>query len=365
MRWILKIVAVVTVLLTALLSGQPLCAQEQAAKSKILPDVSPEQFTAANELRNAAGHELFADEAGYEAPDIATPLTDPHSFIAIVRIVSVKFPAEPNVPYSLVSLHVEQLLRGVSDQTELQAISRWAPRPPPYSRVISGGPRETTFDLTEPKVGNRYLVGYPFMDVDKGKAYISGAIDLDDHDQAQLVPNVQRFLGMEAAVADSSNFAPFVSALSDQLPWFRDLAASRLVGLATCYTSPVCQEALLAAARNLLDSKKLADRWEALKWLEQVSQDPNGSPWMFSSSGRELLVSAGSDTNLWIADEAYRQLELLDFFHSAKPGECTAIFPALRKSTRWAAHEADGVSITGPYSLACIPARPEASSDQE
>jgi hypothetical protein len=352
----------IAVLLAVVLSATPVWPQEQTPKSSLVSELSAEVSSAPDEPRDQAQHALFGDYKSYEAPDIASPLSDPLSYIAIVTVTGVKFPERGRIPYPLVSLHVEQLLRGASEQTELQAESRWQPPRTQQSEgfiIDFGGSRGTAFDYTEPKVGNRFLIGYPFLDVERGSAHIFGAIDLSDHDQALIVPDVQRFLGIEFA-AGNSNFAPFVAALNDSVPWIRDLSASRLVQSGACDASPACQNALLNFTRRLLKSKKLADRWEALQWMQPLAQPtgdrmsgPNGLPSMSNSAVRELLVSALSDPNLWIADEAFRQLEMFDFFHSARSDECIVIFPTVRKSVHLTAEELKGMSISG--TVACTP----------
>lgn len=223
------------------------------------------------------------------------------------------------------------------------------------------GPRGTVFDYTKPKVGNRYLVGFHFLDEERGRAYVFGAIDLSNHDQALLIPDVQRFLNIESA-AGGSNFASFVTALNDSVPWIRDLSAQRLVQSDTCNDSSACEVALLNSARRLLQSKKLGQRWEALQWIQPLAMPigerkagPNCLPTISNSTVRELLTSALSDPNLWIEDEAFRQIELFDFYHSVQPGECIVIFPSLRKSVRLPAGELEGVSSSG--TLACTPAK--------
>ncbi len=320
------------------------------------------------ELRDRAHHKLFADNAPYAAPDIATSLADPLSFIAFVVVTRVKLPSGGGSPYTLVDLRVEQLLRGFSHQTELQAESRWVPpRSPDDAPLMFGGTRGTAFDYTEPKIGSQYLVGYPFFDVDRGTAHIFGAIDLSNRAQAQMISDVQRFLDIESA-AGSSSFALYVAALSDPVPWIRDLSAQRLVQSGACNASSICQEAFLTLTQRLLRSKRPGERWEALRWTQPLAlpmgerqAGPNGLPTMSNTAVRALLVSALLDPNLWIADEAFHQLELFDFFHDARPGECIVIFPHLRKSVRLTAGELEGISISG--TVACTPG--QASSDRE
>ena len=331
--------------------------QEQIPKSKIVSDLSAKAASAQDEVRDRARRELFTDYASYEAPDIATSLADPYSFLAITTVSHVEPPEETKFPYFRVTLHLEQLLRGTTQQTDLQAESRWKPPRSQFDdRPFSfSGNRGTVFDYSEPQVGNRLLIGFPFLDVDRGVAHIFGAIDLGDHDQAQLVPEVQRFLGIEHA-AGSSNFAPFVTALDDPLPWMRDLAAGRLVQSEACNASRLCQEAFLNAARKLLQSKRLGERWEALQWLGALSLAiPDDQPRMPDPAVRQLWLSAVDDPNLWIADEAFRQLALFDFFHSARAGECIGIFPSIRKSVRFTAADVEGVAITGTST--CMPGR--------
>jgi hypothetical protein len=319
--------------------------------------------------RDEAQRELFADYVRYQAPDIAGPLADPHSFIAFVSVTHVKYPGEGNPYGTRVTLHVDQFLRGASPQTELQAESRWVPPRPPGDEVplFDSGLRGTVFDFRKPEVGGRFLVGFPSLDVDSGHAYIFGAIDLSDHDQASLIPEVKRFLAIESA-AGGSNPAPFVTVLNDSVPWIRDLSAQRLVQLETCNNSSACGETLLNSARRLLRSKKPRERWEALQWMQPLTlpmgerqEGPNGLPPMSNSAVRELLASGLSDPNLWTADEAFRQIELFDFFHKARPDECIIILPPLRKSVRLPAAELKGVSSSG--TLACTPG--QGSSDGE
>jgi hypothetical protein len=70
---------------------------------------------------------------------------------------------------------------------------------------------------------------------------------------------------------------------------------------------------------------------------------------------RQLWLSAVDDPNLWIADKAFRQLALFDFFRSARAGECIGIFPSIRKSVRFTAADVEGVAITGTST--CMPGR--------
>jgi hypothetical protein len=357
----------VALLLAAFSSAVPLWPQEQTPRSKLLSNLSAQVAGATDEPRDSAQRELFADYLQYEAPYIATSLADPLSFIAFVTVSRVEPPEAGNFPYTRVTLHVDQLLRGASQQTELTAESRWAPprHEDDQFPITDGALRGTAFDYTEPRVGNRFLVGYPFIDVDRGFAHIFGAIDLNNHGQAVLIPDVQRFLSIESA-AGLSDFAPFVKALNDSVPWIRDLSAQRLVQSDACNNSSACELELLNSARRLSQSKKLGERWEALQWMQPIAPPvgecktgADGVPTISDSSMRELLASALTDANLWIEDEAFRQIELFDSFHDAQPDECIVIFPSLRKFVRLPARELEGVTSTGI--LACASA--QANSD--
>jgi hypothetical protein len=356
--------AVLTVVL--LLSGVPLLPQEPVvAKSKVAQGFSPEQTQIISELRDRAQRDLFDDHLRYEPPEIAKPLAAPSDFIAIVDVTEVTPPDESSHPYTRVNLRVEQLLRGASQEIMLHAESRWVPPRPQDERSVVhvGGPRWNALDRAEPKVGNRYLIGYSFLYEDGGRAYIPGAIDLNDPDQVRILPEVERFLDIEAR-ATASGFAPFVEALQDEVPWIRDLAAQRLAQSDACNASPLCGDALLTAVRTLLQSKQPGERWEALKWTEPLSQPigdrkmgPNGLPTISNAAVRELLVSAISDPNVWIGDEAYKQLAMFDFYQSARRGDCIEIVPSVRRFARWTSREAKGVSIGSPLGgcFACIP----------
>jgi hypothetical protein len=369
----------ITLALVALLNALPLCSQElPPAKSKVVPALNQEEIQAINEPRDRAQEELFAVYHGDKLdPDITTSIAAQQDLIAIVRVTAVNRPdGRGGSPYPKVTLHVQEWLRGSSKQTELYAEPRWIPpRPPnpndPLDGMMFGGPGKTAFDWAEPKVGNRYVVGYSTPNEADSSAFISGALDFNDQEElARMLPEVKRFIDIDKR-ARRSSFAPYLEALTDRVPWIRDLAAQRPVQSDACNASAVCGEAFVTAAAALLRGKELGDRWEALKWLEPLAQavgenqaGPNGLPLFSNAAARELLVAATSDPNLWIGDKAFTELALFDFYHSARAGECIEIVPAMRKSARWTAGEAKDASIGSPLggTFACTAEPPPSLS---
>lgn len=334
----------------------------------MVSDLSAEASRAELSRMSSAPGEAEAKElpkqcVGYDEPNMRRSLSNSDSPIAIVAVTSVGLPEKDGFPPALVGLRIEQFLRGSSEPKEFQAVNQI-----PYgrARVWCGGAFGAGgFYFSAPKIGDRYLVGYSFLGGDTSRAYVSGGIDLADHDHAKEMIDVQRFLDIEA-IAGTHDFAPFVTALNDQVPWFRDLAAQRLVQSKACSNSLDCRQALVSAIRNLLSSSKLADRIEGLHWTGLLVQPmtgdrnewgvngvalSNGLSLMSTAAVRDLLRLAVSDPSLRVADEAYRQLESFDFFHSALRGECIVIFPILRKSVRLPAGDLKGVSFSG--SLDC------------
>jgi len=174
---------------------------------------------------------------------------------------------------------------------------------------------------------------------------------------------MKRFISIEAAANDGS-VEPFVLALEDQTAWIRNLSAQRLIMSDSCNAMPSCQQAVVAAANRLLHGQIAAERWEALDWLDVVSASigdgksgPNGLTPLANSNVRDLWTTALSDPNLMVADRAFGQLEMYDFFRHSKSGECIEVVPELRKSARWTAAEAkNGIGMSGFTTLSvCIP----------
>lgn len=338
----------------------------QTSESKIVAELNDELSQNMFDLRNRDAQEIPKLCVGYEEPNLARALLDPSSFIAIIAVTKVGLPEKNGYPPTPVGLRVEQFLRGSSEHKELQAANLVDLR---EARVhCGGGFGGAGFYFPDPKVGDRYLVGYSFFGGDTSTAYISGGIDLADHDKAHEMVDVKRFLDIEA-IAGTSDSMPYVTALTDPVPWFRDLAAQRLVQSKACNNSPSCRQAFLSATRDLLRSSKYGDRQEALHWTrlltEQMPGDRNewGSNGVARSDGlslmstdavRDMLRLAISDRYLYIVDQAYEQLELFDFYHSSPtPGDCIVIYRELRKSVRLPAAELKDMTVRGHSK--CIP----------
>jgi hypothetical protein len=353
-------------LLTFILSALPFIQQAPPAKSKVVPVLSDGEIRAITEPREKAAAEMGPVFAQIQPPDLCKPLSDSQNLIAIVTVTNVMTSGDGGSPFSRVDMRIDQMLRGVAREQIIHAQSLWSPPHPveqpiatsdglPHGKIrisFSSGRPRTIFDDTEPKIGNRYILGYSRID-SAGGMFVNGAVNLDDVKQAQLVPEVQRFLSIEAA-ASGDNVAPFVDTLNDPVRWIRDLSAQRLAQSVKCNVAPSCQEALVSATSYLVHSGYLGDRWEAVTWLQWISEPignrmsgPNGLPPMSGVAFRELLVAAVSDTNLVIGDKAFGELELFDFYHATGPGDCIEYVPALRKSARWTAEEAKDVMIGG------------------
>jgi hypothetical protein len=365
-------------LFTALLSSLIFPQQAPPAKSKVVSILSDDDLRAITEPRQRASAEFEAAFAKIRPPDISKPLADPQDMIAIVTVTGVIASGADGYPLPRVEMRVEEMLRGAFRERLIHARSSWSPPAPelkpiptsdglPHGKIqiyFSSRAPTTLFDETEPRSGNRYVLGYSRIDCDGGM-FVNGAVNLDDPKQAQLLPDVERFLAAEAS-ASLGNVGELVNGLNDTARWIRDLSAQRLVRSDECNVTPSCQAAIVDAAGRLIKSTDLGDRWEALTWLEWISQPigsrmsgPNGLPPMSGAAFRQLLVAAISDSNLVVGDKAFGQLELFDFYHHSGPGDCIEYVPALRKSARWTAEETKGVTIGTEYNLsfgfACNP----------
>lgn len=350
--------------LFCLVSCIPLWPQQlppsQTPGAKIIAELNDQLSQSLFDLRSNQLQEESKLCAGYEEPEMAGALLNPSEFIAIVVVTEVGLPDRDGYPPASVRLRVEQFLRGSSELRELQTANLV-----PHGARLRCGPGfgGHGFYFDEPKVGGRYFVAYSFLGSDRSKAYISGGIDLANYDQARETVDVKRFLNIEA-MAGASNLAPFVTALTDPVPWFRGLAAERLIHSEACNDSPHCREALLSATRDWLQSSKYADRQQALRLTRLLTQ-PYGNEGEFRWKGispifndglRDLLRVAISDQYLFLGDQAYEQLESFDFYRSSPaPGECLVIYGELRKSVRFPAQELKDVAIRGQ--VACIPER--------
>lgn len=351
----------------------------EAPKSKVVhDDLSPEQVDALRKVWETGLGEIGRDWKRYETPDVAQALTGGHGYVvSIVTVTGVELPDGKGFPYSRLKLRVEQTLAGDGGERELRAESRWVPMTPEQrSMRTGGGPRETVIDREEPRIGNRYLLGYMFLDEGaQGKrAWICGGFDLGDPEEARIFPEVQRVLAMVAAggaaATDASpnagavNVGPYVGALGSDVPWIRDLAARQLIESEACSNSPSCVGSFLSGVRHLLGSKTAAERMEGLRWMEPLAlpmgdrkEGANGLSRMSDGAVRALMASAVEDGNAAVGDKAFEEVALFDFFHSAGPGECIEVVPRVRGSARWTKAEASGVMIGNPFgnTTTCIP----------
>lgn len=299
-----------SLLLVALLRAGPGLTQAiDAPTSKVVSGLSPEQIQTLNKPYNVAAAEIGKNWGAYSSPDIAGALADNRFFVSIVTVTGVRPPTDDGPPYSRVRMHVEQTLRGISEESELRADSSWRPMPPEHwSKRLRGGPHETVLDIAEPRIGDRLLLAYTLFKESEGpRAWIVGGFNLGDQKEALIFSEVQRVLGMEAA-AGTTSVAPYVSALDDTVPWVRDLAARQLIDSPLCSDSPPCVGSFVRSARQLLESKIPQERYEGVRWLEPLAMPigirrsgPNGLPSMSIGAVRELIASTVNDQMSWWA----------------------------------------------------------------
>lgn len=339
--------------LVTVLGAMPLLSQAPVEGPNVFGDLSYGRTSLTFESRRLAYEELAVQSTAFESPDIHTTLTFPSYLIAIARITAVQLPNGSSLPRTKVSFHVEKFLRGESGVTDFDVESQWTPNPPPEDTIIedfNGSMRRTVLDRSEPKKGDRYILGYS-LDYNDGKTvFVPSAIDLQDPSQARLIGDVEQFLTIESAAA-GSGFEPYLKALDSSIPWIREIAIHRLTSSDACNASPVCVQAFSAVVRRQLQSKIPNERLEAsnwMVWIESVSRSESpqkgwadGLPVLPDSAIRQLWSSAIDDSNVYIGDEAFARREMFDFQRAGKPGECIQIVPPLRKSAHWLPGEHD------------------------
>src|ERR1035437_1827264 len=177
------------ILVTLLAGGLCLCAWSQQSSggsgSDLFGNLSSKDLDALRASRKAAQQELASKAADFEEPNIAAALlfSDRGDLTAIARITSVQLPTNAD-GRTRIAFHVEQVLSGKSRVTHFKVESLWNPR-----KVKEAGPwffdhpnySETALDKSEPKVGNRYILGYSLQDYDLDRSvYVSGVVDLQD-----------------------------------------------------------------------------------------------------------------------------------------------------------------------------------------
>jgi len=330
------------------LSAMPLFGQDPIEGANVFGDLSYQRTSQIFESRRRAYAELGVQTA---TPDIAVALGAPFYLIAIARITAVQLPDNSAVPFTRISFHVEEMLRGASGVKDFVVQSRWNPNPPPKEDGFSDrNYHATVLDKTEPKEGDRYILGYT-LDCSDGKTvFIPSAIDMQDPKQNRLIGEMKQFLTIESEAADSG-FELYLKALDGSVPWIRDIAIHRLSESDACNASPVCAGQLTTVVKRQIESKIPSERMEALAWLvwvDSVSRSVStakgwldGMPMLPDSLIRQLLSSTIEDRNLYIGDFAFEQRESFDFNRAGKPGECMQVVGALRKSAHWRAGDHD------------------------
>jgi len=209
-----------SLLLVALLSAGPGLTQGiDAPTSAVVTGLSPEQIQALNKPYDVAAAEIGKNWAAYSSPDIAGALTHPRFLVSIVTVTGVQPPTDDGPPYTRVRLHVEQTLRGTSEESELRADSSWRPMTPEqWSNRMRGGPHETVLDVAEPRIGDRLLLAYTLFKESEGiRAWVVGGFNFGEQKEARIFSELQRVLGMEAA-AGTTSVSPYIGALEDAVP---------------------------------------------------------------------------------------------------------------------------------------------------
>jgi hypothetical protein len=331
----------------------PLLAQDPVEGLNVFGDLSEEQTRPIFESRQLAYQELARQSATFASPDIAIALEFPSYLISNARVTAVQLSNGSTVSRTKISFHVEQMLRGESKVTDFDVESRWVPSltlGDAENPVDNGFPHRTVLDLSEPKKGDRYILGYSLGYSDGRTVYVPSAINTQDPSQAQLIRDMENFFSIESAAA-KSGFEPYLTALDSLIPWVREIAVHRLTSSHACNASHVCIETFLALVRQKLKSNIPNDRLEAsdwIVWIDSVSRSEgpqekqsDGMPILPDSVIRRLLSSAIDDPNIYIGDQAFERREMFDFQRTGKSGECIQIVPALRKSAHWRAGEHD------------------------
>jgi hypothetical protein len=337
------------------------CARSQEASadswSNVFGNVNTKDLDAAYATRRAASQEL-AGNAVFDTPNIATALRfSPKWVIAIARISSVQLPKDAN-GRTAITFHVEQLLRGKSRVTDFDVESRWNPNKVAEPMVFNDpNYSETALDKSEPKAGNRYILGYSLQDYGIYKfLFVPSVVDLQDPGQAELVANVRRFLQLDADAAQYGD-ETYLTMLDDKLPWVRDIAMYRLSDSGSCYKSPECAARFEAVVRRELQSDVPNERGEAIGWLvwvDSVAREEK-KHLLPDSTVSALLDDAAKDRNVILGDEAFQYSEMFKVYRTGSPGDCYEIVPMLRKSVHWNSKHGPVANEHLSYTYGCIP----------
>jgi hypothetical protein len=350
-----------------LLAGIPSAGQKVQSISSIFDNLRPEQINAINESRRLAREDFSQQSKAFETPNIASALDSRCYSIAIAKVIGVRLPDGASTPKTIVRFHVEQLIQGDGAIADFDVESEWTPKPPALADgpFIASNYHPTALDLSEPKVGNRYVLGFTLAYRNDKFVFVPGVIDLQDPSQTELINSMERFLKIEST-ADRSGFEPYLAALDDESPWIRDIAVYRLTWSEKCNASQICAKTFLEVVKRQLGSETPNDRQQAVGWLiwiDSVSRNESqtktlfdGLPLLPDSKIRALYNEAIDDRNVCIGDLAYQYREEFDFYRSKSPGDYFAIVPSLRKSTHWRSGGANPVPALFPlnYTYGCI-----------
>jgi hypothetical protein len=351
-----------------ILSSLALCSQETRPARSMLSDLSPERLNSLVESTRLAWEELAQHAPAFKTPNIAMAL-EPSSYrIAIAQITAVQWQG-CTTPRTKIRFHVVQLIKGKGPVADFDVESRWTPAPV----LKDEGPwdisnyKPTALDLKEPKVGDRYILGFPPPYQGEKLVDVPSVIDLQDPTQAELISTSKRLLTIEAS-AERSGFAPWLAALDDEVPWIRDIAVHWLTGSDACNASPSCAERFSEVVKRQLQSSLPNERRQAVDWLvwvDSVSRQDSkrrgfadGMPVLPDSAIRSLFTAAVQDENAAIGDEAFEYREMSEQ-ERGQPGECYTIIPALRKTLRTPSAEQSTLPAGFPlsYVYGCVPPR--------
>jgi hypothetical protein len=343
-----------------LLSSLPMCCQESQTASRFLGDLSPERLHSIVDSRRFAREELAQQSSIFETPNIATALRSPIYLIVIGKITGVQLPDGATIPKTRIRFHVEQVIRGDGQVADFDVESQWTPKADSQNKEISlftSMHNLRAFDITEPKAGDRYILGIAPAYSDGKLVPVPSVIDLQDPNQAALIATVERFLAIEAS-AERSGFAPYLAALDDKTPWIRDIAVYWLTSSDACNASSGCAEKFSDVVKRQLQSSIPNDREQGVGWLvwvDSVSRQASkrrgfsdGLPVLPDSEIHFLFDAATQDANAEIGDEAFEYRESSDL-DRGPPGECFTIIPALRKTFH--AHGAKQNPLPGGFLL--------------
>ena len=351
------------VLLAVLIFASSGWSQNVTEGASVFGNLSAKELDGILASRTAAHKELAEKSATFDPPDIAIALGAERYLIVIAKINSVQLPTVANA-HTIVTFHVEQFLRGESQVTDFSVESHWNPNKEQLLFTVVSNYRETALDKSEPKAGNRYILGYTLEYGVEKYVFVPSVVDLQDPAQAEMIANVKRFLDLETE-AGLRGFATYLEALDDKVPWIRDIAVHRLTYSDACNASSICRETFSAAVKRQLQSNSPNERGEAIGWLiwiDSVSKQERkrkryveGLPILPDSELRVLLEAAVQDRNVELGDRAFQAREMFDFHRNGSSGECIELVAPLRKSVRWPSKH-DPVPTAYPsYTYACIP----------